>query len=532
MNITSRLIKLLFYLTEHFKKLSVWIVLIGTLLSLSEWYIIYRSSVLIEKFEQKGRVITEKNFDLQSLQLEIIILLLLFIFSIIANRIYMKSSVKIGENFISHFTFQLANRAPFDGPSETDKKYVEIILQKALRVSEGVIIPLLTIFPRIILMLLLIVFIFIQLGWTACYGLVAIFTFYITLILVQRVGVIDRSKIQKQKKQRKFEIIQAIFSSRREYTVSGQSTLLLKRFEEIDNTYSDARGENQFRGILPRIIIENSIPLILIGITIIIAFFEVESGLFAFSAAALLRFIPASQQIYSSINSILNDWSSLESVQNQNELIDILPINADSKFKNKTKNQNSISVSIPIKHQAGTKYNITQGEICFLIGPSGSGKSTLIDAILGFRNYGSFKVSKPSNLRVSIIEQSADRILFGEELRLGKVQDILVKDYISKFALRNIVSIDKENLEYFVPEKRLLNVSGGEWQRLNLLAKLSENADFIILDEAINAVSEEDQYRLLRYIKRVVASQNSYCLIVSHLNKAALSEISKNMISL
>lgn len=527
----NMLYDLLRHLAKRFGRLSGWIVGLGTIVALAEWYIIYKSSTLIGEL-----ALAKENGDVDlasfGFQQDLCVVACLFVLSIFANRSYLKSCVRVGENFISDLTFLLANSAPFDGPRASDRKYVELIVQKAFRVSEGIIIPLLAIFPRTCLVGLIAVFLVFQLGATVLLGVAALFSFYFVLVLVQRFGVVQRSATQKNLKQKKFEYIVAIFSSRRDYSVSGVSPALQREFEEIDRKYSSARGENQFRGILPRVIIENSIPFFIIAATLMVLFWGIETALFSFGAAALMRVIPAFQQIYSSINSIMNDWSSLESVQAH--IRNTVPSKQAHLSKAGAPELNGSEISIALERSEGdvVRGTMKRGQVCFLLGPSGSGKSTLINSIAGFRKFDNAVVQRPAVLKIQIIEQTAEKAIFEETLRLGKTNSPRVREYIAQFGLSQIVQVDAKLSNYFVPADRLLSVSGGEWQRLNLLAKLSRNADILILDEAINGIAEVDQIRLLNFIQAIVVERNMFCLIVSHLKRDRLFEVSENVICL
>jgi ATP-binding cassette subfamily F protein uup len=134
----------------------------------------------------------------------------------------------------------------------------------------------------------------------------------------------------------------------------------------------------------------------------------------------------------------------------------------------------------------GFDYSFNKGERIGIIGKNGVGKSTFIDILQG--------IEQPDSGKINI----GDTIVFGNFSQQGLVykEDMRVIEYVKTFAesfpLAKGGSLSAgQFLELFLfsPEKQytyLSSLSGGEKKRLQLLAVLFRNPNFLILDEPTN----------------------------------------------
>ena len=134
----------------------------------------------------------------------------------------------------------------------------------------------------------------------------------------------------------------------------------------------------------------------------------------------------------------------------------------------------------------GLDYTFNKGERLGIIGKNGVGKSTFLNIIQ--------ELEKPDTGKVNI----GDTIVFGNFSQQGLVikDNVRVIEYVKNiaenFPLANGGSISAAQfleLFLFTPEKQytyLQSLSGGEKKRLQLLAILFKNPNFLILDEPTN----------------------------------------------
>lgn len=140
-----------------------------------------------------------------------------------------------------------------------------------------------------------------------------------------------------------------------------------------------------------------------------------------------------------------------------------------------------------------------------VVGPSGAGKSTIINLILGnFKpNIGSITLRSSNDTGPSIcyLPQGLDSgyLSIGEIIAYPKdtynktaAVDALKKAQLWDVLARKDIRIDEE-LGFGVKE-----LSGGEWQRLNLARVFYHKADIIIADEATSALDPNTETFILK----------------------------------
>lgn len=171
---------------------------------------------------------------------------------------------------------------------------------------------------------------------------------------------------------------------------------------------------------------------------------------------------------------------------------------------------------------------INKNEIFGITGASGSGKSTLIDIIVKLiePNNGTILINK-INIKndnkkswqkiISYVSQSSffvegtliNNIAFGkEETDIDKSK---IELCIKNAELEDLVKRLPNGINSVLQDGGL-NLSGGERQRLAIARALYENFDFIILDEATNAIDHETEKKIIKNIKKL----GKTTLIVSH----------------
>ncbi len=152
---------------------------------------------------------------------------------------------------------------------------------------------------------------------------------------------------------------------------------------------------------------------------------------------------------------------------------------------------------------------IRRGEIIGILGANGIGKTTFVKILAGIeeaddgRKFGELKVSyKPQYI-------SADYE--------GTVQTLLMsiakENFISSSYKTEILQPLKVNP---LLDRNIMELSGGELQKIAIVACLSQNAELYLLDEPSAYLDVEERLNMARTIRRFVESHNATAFVVEH----------------
>lgn len=175
-------------------------------------------------------------------------------------------------------------------------------------------------------------------------------------------------------------------------------------------------------------------------------------------------------------------------------------------------------------------FSILKNEKIVFSGPSGSGKTSILNVLLGFVK------CKPENITykgklftVDVIKKLRNDSVWvpqdiflnyetGEELLKiinGKILDLE--------AITNL--LNKVNLDYSLLKKPTSKLSGGEKQRLIIVACLLKNKEIIIMDEPTSAL-DPDNISLI--IDLILKDEKKTVISTSH-NKEWIKNCNKNI---
>lgn len=168
----------------------------------------------------------------------------------------------------------------------------------------------------------------------------------------------------------------------------------------------------------------------------------------------------------------------------------------------------------------GIDLSINEGGIFAVLGPNGSGKTTLIKSILGMviPNSGEIKVNGMSvkqNFKyrdeIDYLPQIAN---FPGNLKVNELI-AMIKDLRASKTANDKELIELFKLEPFL-DKKLVNLSGGTKQKVNLVLTFMFNSSLVILDEPTTGL---DPISLLR-LKKLIAEEKEKgktIIITSHI---------------
>ena len=157
----------------------------------------------------------------------------------------------------------------------------------------------------------------------------------------------------------------------------------------------------------------------------------------------------------------------------------------------------------------GVSLVVEKGKIITLIGPNGSGKSTTAKIALGLHKNIEGEVQKLTN-KIGYVPQ---KISIDWTLPL-RVKDfmLLTDDLNDKLIDEALTLTGVDHLK----NKKLGNLSGGEFQRVLLARAISKKPELLVLDEPVQGVDFTGEIALYKLIKKISENLNCGILLISH----------------
>jgi len=159
----------------------------------------------------------------------------------------------------------------------------------------------------------------------------------------------------------------------------------------------------------------------------------------------------------------------------------------------------------------GVNLHVKPGETHVLFGPNGSGKSTLLGAIMGFPRYkitGGKIYFKGEDITAMSVYERARRGIGIAFQRPPVLRGVTLKELV-QIAGRgsdklNATMAEDLNLSSFLSRDVNDGFSGGEVKRSEVLQLLSQNPDFVLLDEPESGVDLENIVLIGQAINRLL----------------------------
>ena len=173
------------------------------------------------------------------------------------------------------------------------------------------------------------------------------------------------------------------------------------------------------------------------------------------------------------------------------------------------------------------KIEIKAGEIYTLVGKSGSGKSTVAHIVVGLikaenssilinqkelnaggldRLIPQFKTAGyvPQNLHLKphhTVEAYLDMLF---QRLTEKERAKTIKHYIKLFHINHLL------------KAKIIQLSGGERQKIALLEAVSQPIEYLVLDEPFSQLDTEQKIEFIQIIQQLIAYKQIPCLLISH----------------
>ncbi len=155
-------------------------------------------------------------------------------------------------------------------------------------------------------------------------------------------------------------------------------------------------------------------------------------------------------------------------------------------------------------------FTLKPGEIVTIVGPNGSGKSSLLRALIGALKPAAGKITRKPGLRIGYVPQ---------KLQIDGTLPLTVRRFVNLPRRRPAKAIQAALTTAGVPElaeRQMVDLSGGQFQRVLLARALLEKPDLLILDEATQGLDQPGSAAFYRQIETVRQDFGCAVLMVSH----------------
>lgn len=479
--------------------------------------------------------------------LGVVVLLMLFISSVVSMFTIWKLSmfahkigVEIADTLYSHYLKQDWLFHATGSSAQLTKK----VATEALRVTNGLVIPIMAMNARIVFIFFISFTIFIYDPKVALIGLLVFVTAYLILFKLVRKRLENNGEAISIVNEQRFRLMNEGFGGIKDVLLMGRDNDFINRFSKTGDSFAYSLGSTETLTQVPRYLIE----LIAFGSMISLLLYLIASHdgnlgmilpIMSVYALATFKLLPALQQIYRSIGHIKANISAFESIHqdlkdsSKAEIINT-PEKDNSFFNPKEKiSLENINFTYPGKQESAiTNLNlsISANSVVGIVGPSGAGKSTVVDILLGLiePQKGELKVDNITinnkNRRswqntIGFVAQSiflsegtfAENVAFGipdDQINLDKVQKALELAHLDE-----LIKTLKNGIHTKVGE-RGVQLSGGQRQRVGIARALYHEAEVLVFDEATSSLDGITEKMIMESIDQL--SGKKTIIMIAH----------------
>jgi HlyD family secretion protein len=448
------------------------------------------------------------------------VLILLFISTITSIFTIWKLSMfasKIGTDIADRLYSHYLRQGWLFHASGSSAQLTKKISTECLRVSGGILIPLMHLNAKIVLAILMSLSIFV---YDPQVALIAISIFALTYFIIfrtvrKRLG--NYGSVISDVNEKRFRLMNEGFGGIKDVLLLGTDNDFISRFNLSGNSLAHSMGRSQALIQAPRYLLE----LIAFGsmISLILyLIFSLDSNLskvlpiLSIYAIGAIKLLPAFQQIYSSLAIIKANIAAFESIKEDLDNSSYTEYSIENNCRDTIHLKDKISLenimfTYPNKTEPALdqiNMQIPLNSVIGIVGPSGSGKSTIIDVILGLINShdGQLKIDdqiiNSHNRRswqnsIGFVAQNiflsegtvAENVAFGipsNQIDLNKVEEVLKLAHLDE-----LVKTLNDGIHTKVGE-RGVQLSGGQRQRIGIARALYNNAEVLVFDEATSSL--------------------------------------------
>ncbi|MEZ5816733.1 MAG: metal ABC transporter ATP-binding protein [Hyphomicrobiaceae bacterium] len=158
----------------------------------------------------------------------------------------------------------------------------------------------------------------------------------------------------------------------------------------------------------------------------------------------------------------------------------------------------------------GVDIDVSAGEIVTLIGPNGAGKTSLVRVLLGLERPDAGKVVRKPGLMIGYVPQRFDR---DAAIPMTVARFLTLGARVASDRARQV--LDEVGAAH-VADRQLVQLSGGELQRVVLARALVRDPQLLVLDEPASGVDHLGEADLYALIGRLRQQRGLGVLLVSH----------------
>ena len=396
-----------------------------------------------------------------------------------------------------------------------------VLFSETQRLTQLVILPIVIMLTKIVFSVTALSFLFYLNINVALISFTICSLMYVLLYKIIRPHLILNGSIVSDSYDERYGIAEDALQGRYDAIQFKATNIFDLWFKKSGVTLANAQGKAVAFSLMPRHLVET-----MVFISIIIFFITIFSNNYTSSnlpemAMIILlglKILPSLQSIFISLTQINANWASVNSIYNLNN--QTLKTRNNKDVSSLTKGINSIrslllaEIKIELKDEKqwllDGKCEFTSGNFYYLSGKSGVGKSTLLDIIAGRRHIDSGKFLINGN---KVYDNIFDDLIYIQQ------KPHLFKNTICfNITFQDSCSIDKKYFKHvlkvtgldkdFSSDSELFNkiigvdtnVSGGQAQRISIARALYKKCQWLIMDEATNALDKDAEKVLMELI--------------------------------
>lgn len=400
----------------------------------------------------------------------------------------------------------------------------DIITEVSVFVN-GLMVPVFDIIPRVIVLLLAVVFLlFINIK-------VALTIFVVTTIIYFGIFQIFRNRLAVMSEKR-FEMQQALFDyvnssirAVKDIKVNNSQDFFIEKVEKPASSYSKLNMTISIFSQMPRYLLESFV----FTAAVIVILVNLSHGsitkiipILSLYAIAAIRLIPHIQGLFTSIAKIKFNIKALEIISLHLSKKDEQKLKEIAVY-DKFKEIKTVGVCFGFNNSTepllnNVDFKVKEKDFVVIVGKSGSGKSTFIEILLGlippsegnvFLNGKKINRSSVLSARLNIGYVSQEVILFEgtlkENIMLYKNRDVN-SEWLNKVIeitfLNDIIESIGGNIECKLFEGGK-NLSMGQRQRVAIARSIFNNPQLLFLDEATSALDPKTELSIILNIKKL-----------------------------
>ena len=417
------------------------------------------------------------------------------------------------------------------------------IANESLRVTNGILVPVMQMNAKLLLVLFMSISIFVYDPFVAIIGLISFAALYTLIYKFFRARVKKNGKIVSEVHERRFRLMNDAFGGIKDVLLLGRDSEFINHFHMSGQKLAYSQGTNMALAQVPRYLVEllafgSIIALILYLILNHEGNLGIILPILSVYALAALKLLPAFQQIYASSVNIGGNIAAFHEIKEDLFESKLMQHDRVDNKKNKLNFNQNISLENVTFAYPGKKelilnelnLSIPSNSMVGIVGPSGSGKSTLIDILLGLISpqKGNFKVDgliinnqiiRSWQNTIGFVAQSiflsedtiAANVAFGiphNQIDMKRVQHALKLAHLTDF----VDSLEKGI--YTNVGERGVQLSGGQRQRIGIARAMYNDAQVLIFDEATSSLDGISEKKIMQSINEL--SGKKTIIIVAH----------------